>query len=303
MVNRDWGVTLLLASLLTLVLVIPRMPVLGFSALVLALLLGVVYRGHVRLDAVLVVTLLLASLCAGWLAPFDPGQQQATGGWHLLGRDALGRDLYSRLLLGNRTSMLAAGLGGLLACSLGVAIGGLLAWTSGPGSRLANSLIQAFLSIPMLVYYLLAMALFQPGSWLLILLFGATLWAEPARLLQAKIRELREAEFVQVARMRGRGERDIFLHEIMPNLGPLLVANLLVTLINAVLLESILGYLGLGRSVGEPSLGRLIEYGAMHMDRQPGVLLAAIAVLLGWLAGLRGLMRRFARTDAPLRAG
>lgn len=300
--KREWLFSLAVALLLNLALLTPRLPMLGALAMLLVLILVLSFGGRMRFDLPVVLTLILAALAASWLAPTESGLQNSGMAPRLLGLDSLGRDLYSRLIIANRNSVLAAGLGGLLACGLAVVIGGLLARASDLGARLGNSLIQAFLSIPVLVYYLLALAVFDPGPWLLILLFGATLWAEPARLLQAKIRELREAEFVQVARMRGRGERDIFLNEILPNLGPLLMANLLVTVMNAVLLESILGYLGLGRAVGEPSLGRLIEYGTMHLDRQPLVLVVTMAVLMGWLAGLRGLMKRFARGNTPLRA-
>lgn len=243
-----------------------------------------------RFDPALALLLFLGGLvlCAPLLAPFDPSMRLSQG--DLLGLDRLGRDQFSRLLLGQRGSVLVALAGSLLALALGTIMAGLLALAPRPLQSLARLFCQAWLALPPMMFFCLGIALVdQAGVSTLVGLLGLTLWLEPARTLEARVIELRGSDFVAVARMAGMGEVSVFMREILPNLRPVLSINLLLTFHAALVLESGLGFLGLGRTLGAPSLGALIEQSVRDMNQAPIVFLAAIALLIGWLAALRGV--------------
>lgn len=254
-----------------------------------------------RPDLAQALLLLLVGLviCAPVLAPFDPAERLAEG--DLLGLDRLGRDQFSRLLLGSRASVLVALGGSLLALLLGTAMAGLLALAPRVVQVPARLICQAWLALPAMLFFCLGIALVdQAGVGTLVLLLGLTLWLEPARMLEARVVELRGSDFVVVARMAGKSEHQIFLREILPNLRPIFIVNLLLTFHAALLLESALGFLGLGRALGSPSLGAMIEQSVREMDQAPATFLAAIALLIAWLAALRGVASGFG-ASGPLR--
>ena len=256
-------------------------------------------RRHSNPLLFIAATLITMAAFGPWLAPYDPAQQILVPGDHLLGLDRTGRDLFSRLLIGNRNSVVIAAGGSLMACLLGLSIG--LGMALGPRwlHWSINRLIQAYMIIPILIYYLLGLALFTPGAATLIGLLAVTLGPDLARIVQVRITELRQAPFVQVARMAGMTNRQIIWREIAPNLLRLLTVNFLVCFGNAIVIETVLGYLGLGLGVGTPSLGHLIEYGVRHMDRQPLVLPAALISMLAWIICLRLLARQAEAPEVP----
>ncbi len=247
-----------------------------------------------RPDLALALLLMLVAtvVFAPALAPFDPAARLSQG--DLLGLDRLGRDQFSRLLWGSRGSVLIALGGSLLALALGTAMAGLLALAPQLVQLPARLVCQTWLALPAMLFFCLGIALVdQAGVGTLVVLLGLTLWLEPARMLEARIVELRGSPFVAVARMAGKRESHVFLREILPNLRPVFVVNLLLTFHAALLLESALGFLGLGRALGSPSLGALIEQSVREVERAPATFVAAIALLMAWLAALRGVAGSF----------
>ena len=268
-----------------------------------ALVLGFWLRKRVVGTAEYLLSLLiLVTMATPLISPYGPADQfPASGGFHLLGLDALGRDILSRVLYANLNSMLVAIAGSTLACGLGLGFGFLMTRKLPFFSALLDGFLQAFLSMPVIIYYLLGLSLLASGRMSLVLLFALTLWPENARMIQAKSEALRDADFVSAARMQGYSEKEIFIRELLPNLAPVMMVNFLVTLINAVLLESILSYLGLGLALGTPSLGHLIESGAKQLDRNPGILIVSAGLLLAWIVLLRLVLARFGSRQPPLK--
>lgn len=233
----------------------------------------------------------LAAIFAPFIAPHNPMDPVTTPG--ILGTDTLNRDLFSRLIYGNRTSILIAFSGSLGAMFVGTIFGGLLALGPRPLRHLLRIFLQTLLSMPMIIFFFLGIALVDDsGPVTLILIFSYTLWPESARLIEARIKELQEAEFVQVARMGGLSGPRLFIREILPNLYQIWTISFLVTFITAALLESALGFLGLGQDLGQPSLGHLIEYGTHNADTHPHILFLSLGLLLTWIFSLRALLRK-----------
>lgn len=284
---------------LLLALIFRHQPIL--MACILGAMIGCWYkwRWDIRTERVLIVFLLTVTIGASLLAPFDPMVRLDQG--DILGLDSLNRDRFSRLLLGNRNSISIASVGSVLAVCLGTCIGAMLALGPKWLQKIMHILLQSWLSIPAIVYFYLGLALAEKGgAFTLMALFGLTLWPESARLLEARITELENADFVHAARMGGKSELSIFVLEILPNLRSVWTVNLLVTFISAVLLESAVGFLGLGLSVGTPSLGHLIEIGARQMDRQPWMLIIPITILMVWIYTMRAFLKRLGTSNPAL---
>lgn len=246
--------------------------------------------------AMLFGTCVLIAWGAPWLVTdFQDRLPQA----HLLGTDPAGRDVFVLLLKGYRESLGQ----GLIAC----VIANVVAWLVGiaaespfaPLRLLCAFLMTTFLAFPVLILLLvwLSLGLQERGS--LGLGLGLLLWAEPARLVQAHVGSLIREPFVLAARLKGQGPLLIAWRQFLPNLRPTIVVNVMVVWLSAVLLEAVLGYLGLVQH----GLGRILAMGVERMDRNPLIMILAAGLLILWIGSQRALihlMRRDARLDIAI---
>ena len=219
---------------------------------------------------------------------------------NLLGTDQLGRDRFSRLLYAVRFSLIVASLGVLVACLLGIFIGGV----SGYAGRLVDTILMgatdAMLALPTLILILGVRAAFPlelpmtRAALLLLFIFALTGWAEMARLTRGLVQSLRQREFVVAAVALGVSQGGILSRHILPNILPSLRTRAFLLLPAFLLAEVALSYLGVGLQEPEPSLGNMLT-AASDLDQlrsQPfSVLSPALAVLLFTL-GVRLIGRR-----------
>ena len=222
---------------------------------------------------------------------------------NLLGTDQLGRDRFSRLLYAVRFSLIVAVFGVLVACLVGILIGGV----SGYAGRLVDTFLMgatdAMLALPTLILILGVRAAFPlelpttRAALLLVLIFALTGWAEMARLTRGLVQSLRKREFVVAAVALGVSKTRVLFRHILPNILPSLRTRALLLLPTFLLAEVALSYLGVGVQEPEPSLGNMLT-AASDLDQlrsQPfSVLSPALAVLLFTL-GVR-LIGRSERT-------
>jgi peptide/nickel transport system permease protein len=219
---------------------------------------------------------------------------------NLLGTDRLGRDRFSRLIYAVRFSLIVAFIGVLVACLVGISIGGV----SGYAGRLADTILMgatdAMLALPTLILILGVRAAFPlelpmtRAALLLLLIFALTGWADMARLTRGLVLSLRKREFVVAAVALGVSETKILLRHILPNILPSLRTRAFLMLPTFLLAEVALSYLGVGLQEPEPSLGNMLT-AASDLDQlrsQPfSVLSPALAVLLFTL-GVRLIGRK-----------
>jgi peptide/nickel transport system permease protein len=222
---------------------------------------------------------------------------------NLLGTDQLGRDRFSRLLYAIRFSFIVALTGVLVACVVGILIGGV----SGYAGRLMDTFLMgvtdAMLALPTLILILGVRAAFPlelpmiRAALLLLLIFALTGWAEMARLTRGLVLSLRKREFVIAAVALGVSQTRVLFRHILPNILPSLRTRGVLLLPTFLLAEVALSYLGVGLQEPEPSLGNMLT-AASDLDQlrsQPfSVLSPALAVLLFTL-GVR-LIGRTERT-------
>ena len=215
---------------------------------------------------------------------------------HILGTDAAGRDVFSRLLYAGRVSLSV----GLVAVSIYTAIGmtlGALAgyfgsWVDGLVMRLAD----VFLSFPSLIIIITMVAVLGPSIYNVMLAIGLLGWPPIARLLRGDLLSLREREFVTAARAIGAPGWRIVTRHLLPNaLAPIIVAATF-GIANAILLEAGLSFLGLGVPPPTASWGNMLTdaqsltvlESMLWLWIPPGVMIALAVLSINFIGdGLR----------------
>jgi peptide/nickel transport system permease protein len=189
------------------------------------------------------------------------------------GTDDIGRDVYSRLLFGIRTSLFIGVASAILSVFVGTAVGAIAGLRGGKFDDIMMRVTDLFLAFPFLVAVIVVREFLGGVPWLtpiigektsirfIICLFAIFGWMGVARLVRSQVLGLKEREFIEAARAVGGSNMRIVVSHLLPNsIGPILVA-LTISVIAAVVTESTLAFFGLGPQPGSgsTSLGKLIE--------------------------------------------
>lgn len=214
--------------------------------------------------AVVLGLLVFLGAFAGIVAPFDPDKigvgpaMAGPGAVYLMGTDELGRDVFSRVLVGIRVSLLV-GLGAAaVSTSLGVLVGGLAGFFGRHVDDALMRVTEIFQVVPRFFLAVLLVAFFGASIFNIILAIAVLSWPEVARIVRAEFLSLRGRQFVDAARVAGASATTLIFIEILPNaLGPVVV-NATLQVGQAMLLEAGLSYLGLGDPT-QVSLGLMLH--------------------------------------------
>lgn len=222
---------------------------------------------------VIIITIfVLTAVLAPVLSPADPNKMSLRDrllppgtvtetGMHVLGTDALGRDVLSRVIYGSRVSLLigviSAAVSAVLGCLAGLISGYYRGWIDVVIMRVAD--VQ--LAFPFILLALTILATLGGGLLQLILVMGIGRWVNFSRIVRAEAMSLREREFVQAARAIGFKNMSIILRHILPNVAaPVIVVTSFVVASN-ILSETSLSFLGLGVEASIPSWGSMLAEG------------------------------------------
>jgi peptide/nickel transport system permease protein len=256
----------------------------------------------VVLGALVFAVVLLITLAAPWLASQDPqeidpiARLRPPSAEHLLGTDALGRDVWSRTIYGGRISLMVGLVVGLLASALGLTIG-LVSGYSRVADAVVMRVMDGLMSIPAILLAIALMSVTRASIFTVIIAITVVEIPRVVRLVRSVVLTLREQTYVEAAVIAGtRPARIVFKH-ILPNtLAPLIVQTTYICAA-AMLVESILSFLGAGTPPEVPSWGNIMAEGrtffqiAPWLILSPGLLLGATVLAVNLVGdGLRGAL-------------
>ena len=215
--------------------------------------------------------ILCLALFAEWIAPVDPNlqnlreAQMPPSADHLFGTDQLGRDILSRIVYGTRISLVV----GISAVALAAVIGVFMGVTSVMVPRWLGDVIMrttdVFLALPAILIALAVAATVGPSLINVIMIIGLVYWAQFARLVRGEALSVREREYVLAAQVIGSPILHIVRRHILPNVYNTVIVMTTLQLASAILLESILSFLGIGIPPPTPSWGSMVADGRQYI--------------------------------------
>jgi len=205
---------------------------------------------------------------------------QPPSGAHLFGTDALGRDMFSRVIVGSRDILIIVPLATALGTVLGTAVGLAMGYFRGPVDDVLGRFVEAFLALPLIVTGLLVVTAVGHSDGPLILVIGLVFTPLIARTVRAAVLLERELDYVAAARLRGERSLYIMFVEILPNVLAPIVVEFTVRLGYAIFFVATLSFLGLGVQPPSPDWGLDIaqNYGQVTAGFWWEVLFDALAI-------------------------
>jgi len=234
---------------------------------------------------IIVALVALTAALADLIAPYNPSQIQPVGvlsapnQLHLLGTDAIGRDVLSRIILGSRVSILAGAVSVGVALSLGVLIGLVAGYNGGWIDDVLMRMVDALYSFPALLLALAITAILGPGLTNVMLAIGIVFTPAFARLVRGQALSVRERDFVTAARVTGAGPWRIMGRHIWPNITAPIIVQASLQVAAAIVIEAGLSFLGLGVQPPAPSWGSMLKEGYQYMEQAPWLAFAPGAAI------------------------
>jgi peptide/nickel transport system permease protein len=244
--------------------------------------------------AMLVIVLALVAIVP-FSPQYDPFAQDLMSGLeppfadpaHLLGTDALGRDILSRLCVATRVSILIAGLSVATSAILGLLLGLIAGWRGGRIEKLILAVGNIQLSIPLILLLIVLVASFGSSVPLLVLLLGLTNWVSYGRVTRAQVLALKEREFIISAVTAGGSDWWILRRHLLPNVLPAVLVLCAFDLGVIITIESSLSFIGLGVQPPTPSLGLMISEGQRYLQTDVALTLLPALVIFLLIGGVQ----------------
>lgn len=234
--------------------------------------------------AIVLIILGFLAIFGGGVAPYDPSASvglrlQGPSSQFYFGTDWLGRDIFSRVLVGARTSFFTAVLAILIASIGGLIIGSVSGYFRGNMDLMLQRIVDAMLAIPLLVFSIAVVSVFGPKVWHGISItaafaIGIALIPGNARVMRGAVLSVVVQPYMEAARAVGVGHIRMLLRHVLPNVLAPLIVLASIQLGAAVLVEASLSFLGLGVPPPTPTWGQMLSGEArLHMQRHPHLVL------------------------------
>lgn len=251
----------------------------------------------------IIVLLLLAAAFAPLIAPFDPLAQAldkrllppSAVNW--LGTDALGRDIFSRIVYGARITLVIVLLVVVTVGPFGLLVGAVAGYFGGWVDRLLMRVTDVFLAFPRLVLALAFVAALGPGIVNAIIAIAITTWPPYARVARAETMVIRNQDYIEAMRLQGASRARIIWKHVVPMCMPSLIVRTTFDMAGIILTAAGLGFLGLGAQPPMPEWGAMISAGREQIFDQwwvatfPGIAICIVALGFNLLGdGLRDVM-------------
>ncbi|MFB6367328.1 ABC transporter permease [Paenibacillus elgii] len=249
----------------------------------------ITFLSGIWFPVIILSLVLLASIFGDSIAQYSPTEGSlrttlippafAAGGSmeHVLGTDHLGRDVFSRLLAGTRTTVLVGVFVVLVAGTIGTVVGVLAGYFGRAVDTALMRLTDAVLSIPYMLIALSLSVVLGPGAGTVVFVLGITSWANYAKVVRVETMRLKNQEFVTLAKLSGAGTFRVLARHILPNLVNTIIVMATLQLGMAIILSASLSFLGLGAAPPSSEWGLMMSEGrdyiatAWWLTTMPGV--------------------------------
>lgn len=239
------------------------------------LAIGPLLKPKVVIGGTIVMTLIIAGALAPWIAPYDPNAQnlalalkppQWLLGPHVLGTDAVGRDILSRLFYGARVSLVIAVMVVVISGVVGVGLGAISGYFAGTIDFVIQKFVEVIWAFPPLLLAIAIMAFLGQGLDTLILALVMQRWISYCRVARGQALSMRTREFVEAARALGASDARIIVRHIVPNLFQSAVVIGTFAMASAIISEASLSFLGLGVPPEIPTWGSMLADGRTYIS-------------------------------------
>jgi peptide/nickel transport system permease protein len=226
------------------------------------------YHPMGMIGLIIIGTIVVIALSAPLIAPYHWGDGslalqdllQDPSPEHILGTNHRGEDIYSRLLYGSQISLIVGFVASLVAVTIGTTVGLISGYFGGMLDSVLMRTVDVFLCLPTLPLMLIFLLIFGQGLQNVIVVIAILGWTGTARMVRSEALSLRERPLTEASHALGASDGYILVRHILPNTLPLILANMILGVVNAILSEAGIAFLGFVDIHGQPSWGILLHW-------------------------------------------
>jgi peptide/nickel transport system permease protein len=266
--------------------------------------LGFKPNASLMIGAGIIAAVLLASLFAGVLSPYDPIEQNLRNALkppsldHIFGTDNYGRDIFTRVLHAAKLDLMIGFLCVVFPWMLGIALGGVAGYFGGIADAIIMRIVDTFTAFPFLIMVIGIIAILGPGLFSMYVALTLAGWSMYARIVRAEVLVAKKSEYVLAARALGYSHTRIMARHILPNVITPTVVFAMTDIVLVILSTTSLSFLGLGVQPPTAEWGVIIGEGknfiltSWWMVTLPGLAIILVAGALAMIAdGAADLLR------------
>ena len=222
-------------------------------------------RPSAVLGLIVIVVFIILAVFAPLIAPYDPMTtswaqvRKAPSAAHWFGTDDLGRDILSRIIFGTRASLSAGVISVSIAVAIGVPLGLLAGYCGGFIDALISRITDAMLACPALILAIALAAFLGPSLQNAMIAIGITATPLFIRLTRGQTINVRVENYIEAAEAIGNSPLRIALRHVLPNVVPVLLVQITLSIAGAIIAEAALSFLGLGQQPPSPSWGSMLN--------------------------------------------
>ncbi len=214
---------------------------------------------------IIIIFFVLMAITAPFVAPYNPNETNPDlfitppSSSHLFGTNEIGQDLFSRNLYGAQISLIVGFSAAIVTVFVGLIIGLISGYFGGIIDEILMRITDFFLVIPAIVFMIIISALVGPSLLNVIMVIGLLSWSPTARIVRSMVLSIKEWPFIESARANGAGHLYIMFRHIVPNVIPIVFANMTLAISNAIFSQAALVFLGVG-DVNDISWGNILHF-------------------------------------------
>lgn len=237
------------------------------------------------IGSVIVAFVVLMAVFGPFLTPHDPAKVNVLASWrapdsvHWMGTDALGRDVFSRIVLGGRVSLIVSMSVLIVTLVIGTVLGMCAAYFGGWVDALVMRTVDIVFAFPELIFAILVAAVLGPGTLTVIIALSMVWWPGIARLTRSLVLGLRHEMFIEAAIVSGTPAHKIMRRHFLPNIVAPLIVRASIGVGFIIMAEATLSFLGIGIQEPEPTWGAMIRDGLSQLRTDPHLALFASLAL------------------------